>query len=310
MVVPAFSTSDMGRGNMGPDGKGPVFMAKFMGPEGGDHGCMGMGAFMGCLDNNTSKPKGFTVKHSGEGFATNGSQSHVMNINLRGQVNLEPEAMKEIISDNKTLGQIKSETMAAIDAATTYNGSLMFGEDRYVLRNIKWTSTDGKNATMSADVAGPVTFEKFANKTEMRCGDRDNCTRMNESEMRAKFEEMKAKIDAEINNAPAAGHISMTVAPSDEKFVVGQGKLTMGSTTYNVLVNMGHGMNKMLFSKDGHMGAMGMMGNHDGMMGAMMGNHDGMMGAMGMMGNHDGKMGCQKDMPGQDCSGHQDGMKR
>lgn len=295
MAVPAFSAPDImdnkGPGNMGPDGLG--VMGRFAGHDGGAPGCNG--AFNCPLGDNTSMHKGFSIVHSGEGFAISGSQYHVLNVNVRGQVNLDPETIKGIASDNKTLGQIKSEAKAAISAATTYNGSLVFGKEMYVLRNIKWSEDVGENATMSADVAGPIALpDKLLNKTDMKSA-KDNFSKLNETEIKAKFEAVKAKIDAEkakikaeIDSAPVAGHISMNVTAS-EGFRLGQGQLTLGSTSYNAVVNMGHSM-KGIFGKMGHMG-MGMMGGHEGI---------GLKG-IGMIGNHNGKMGCQSDMPGENC---------
>jgi hypothetical protein len=112
--------------------------------------------------------------------------------------------------------------------------------------------------------------------------------------VKAKMDAEKAKIKAEIDSAPAAGHISMNVTTSDDRFQVGQGQLTLGSTSYNAVVNMGHSMTG-IFGKMGHMG-MGMMGGHE------MGGHEDMgLKGIGMMGNHNGKMGCQSDMPGENC---------
>jgi|GEM_PF-1251975 len=304
MVVPAFSAPNMDNdkspGNMGPDGKGPGFMARFSGPDGGAPGYNG--EFKCFLGDNASMSRGFNVKHSGEGFAISGGQYHVLNINVRGEVDLDPEAIKDIVSDNKTLGEIKSETKAAINAATTYNGSLVFGKEMYVLRNIEWSEDEGENATMSADVAGPIALpDELVNKTDMR-SERDNFSKLNETEMKARFEAMKAEMDAkkaeikaEIDSAPTAGHISMDVVTSDDRFQVGQGQLTLNSTSYNVVVNMGESMKmKMLFGKGGHMG-MGMMGGHEGM--GFKGPGFGLKG----MGDHDGKMACHRGMPGENC---------
>ncbi|HWQ19759.1 MAG TPA: hypothetical protein VN455_08275 [Methanotrichaceae archaeon] len=295
MVVPAFSAPNImdnkGPGNMGPDGNKD--MGRFAGHDGSAPGCNG---FPG---DNTSMHKGFSIEHSGEGFAISGSQYHVLNVNVKGQVNLDPETIKGIASDNKTLGEIKSEAKAAINAATTYNGSLVFGKEMYVLRNIKWSEGEGENATMSADVAGPISVpDKLFNKTDMM-SDRDNFSKLNETEIKAKFEAMKAKMDAEkakikaeIDSATVAGHISMNVTTSDDRFQVGQGQLTLNSTSYNAVVNMGHSM-KGIFGMGGHMG-MGMMGGHEGMGLKAIG-----LNGMGPMGNHNGKMGCQREMPGE-----------
>ena len=70
------------------------------------------------------------VQHSGCGFAINGSQYHDLKIGVFGIAEFDPAKIGKLISDNKTLGQIKSDiknqVVNEVDAAS-YNGSLNIG---------------------------------------------------------------------------------------------------------------------------------------------------------------------------------------
>ena len=103
-----------------------------------------------------------------------------------------------LISDNKTLGQIKSdiktELYSEMDAAPA-NGSLKLGNSFYMLSNVKSKTLSDDNSTVDADIVGPVTFSGDSNASNV------------------------------------AGHISMAIA-SHEGSTIAKGKLTMNSGNY------------------------------------------------------------------------------
>ncbi len=139
------------------------------------------------------------AQHSGSGFAINGSEYHVLKIGILSITELDPAKIDKLISDNKTLGQIKSdiknELKNEMDAAS-YNGSLMLGENLYKLSNISSKTISDNNSTIEADIAGPIALANMNNSTA------------------------------------AAGHISLELA-LHENDLVGQGKLTMNSGNYS-----------------------------------------------------------------------------
>lgn len=149
--------------------------------------------------SNQSTSLVLLVQHSGSGFAINGSQYHVLKIGILSITEFDPAKIDELISDNKTLGQIKSDVKNEIknetDAAS-YNGSLMLGENLYRLSNISSKTISDNNSTIEADIAGPITL-------------------------------------ANMNNSTAAvGHISLGFT-LHENDLIGQGKLIMNSGNYS-----------------------------------------------------------------------------
>jgi hypothetical protein len=66
--------------------------------------------------------------------------------------------INSLISDNKTLRQIKSdmkkEIYSEMDAAPA-NGSLKLGNSFYILSNIKSKTVSSDNSTVDADIIGP-----------------------------------------------------------------------------------------------------------------------------------------------------------
>ncbi len=137
--------------------------------------------------------------NSGSGFAINDSQYHVIRIGILSIAELDPAKIDKLISDNKTLGQIKSdiknELKNEMDAAS-YNGSLMLGENLYKLSNISSKTISDNNSTIDADITGPITLANMNNSTAV------------------------------------VGHISLEFT-FHENDLVGQGKLIMDSGNYS-----------------------------------------------------------------------------
>jgi hypothetical protein len=149
------------------------------------------------------------MHQAGKGFAISGSQNHILRMNIESQINLDPAGIRKIISENKTLAQIKSDIKAKIDAeisAASYNGSLRLGESDYNLANIKLTHSKDNSTTIEADVVGP-------------------------------------KANAKDKPTTTAGHITVT-ASRHENSTIGEGTLTISAGQYagkyNVLLEMEH----------------------------------------------------------------------
>lgn len=199
MVVPAFSVPSDGQNSSagvkisactGSDGKGVV-----------DNGsCSGY-----YTDNESMKRSALLIMpvyYSGEGFAMSGSQDsqyHILKMSIASLVIFDSAKIDKLISDNKTLGQIKSdiktELYSEMDAAPS-NGSLKLGNSFYMLSNVKSKTISGDNSTVDADIVGPVTFTGNSNVSKV------------------------------------AGHISMAIA-NHEGSTIGKGKLTMNSGNYS-----------------------------------------------------------------------------
>ncbi|VVB64598.1 Uncharacterised protein [uncultured archaeon] len=140
-----------------------------------------------------------------------GSQNHVVRMNIEGKIMPDFADIKKLISDNKTLGQIKSEIKAKMNAeisAASYNGSLHLGQSNYNLLNIKLAVLENNSSTINADVAGP-------------------------------------KLNAKDKPTAIVGHIAMTTS-RQENSTIGVGTLTMNSGQYSgqfkVLIDMKRGM--------------------------------------------------------------------
>lgn len=149
--------------------------------------------------SNQSTSLVLLVQHSGIGFAINGSEYHILKIGVLGIAEFDPAKIGNLISDNKTLGQIKSDLKSKIidemDNAS-YNGSLMLGGSIYKMSNITSKTIDDNNSTVDADVAGPITLANMNNSTAV------------------------------------VGHISLDFT-FRENSLIGQGKLTMNSGNYS-----------------------------------------------------------------------------
>ena len=194
MVAPVFSVPSDGQ-NSSRDGKIPAYM--------GSVGKIGIG------DNNTDNESMMRsallimpVCYSGDGFAMSGSQDsqyHILKMSIASLVIFDSAKIDKLISDNKTLGQIKSdiktELYSEMDAAPS-NGSLKLGNSFYMLSNVKSKTVSDDNSTVDADIVGPVTFAGDSNASKV------------------------------------AGHISMAIA-NHEGSAIGKGKLTMNSGNYS-----------------------------------------------------------------------------
>jgi hypothetical protein len=156
-----------------------------------------------CFSDNTtqnaSNSLSVSAHYSGSGFATSVSQYHILKMNVVGQVEFDISKINGLISDNKTLAQIKSDVQSEIYSemdAGLYNGTLVIGNDYFLLSNIQSKTTSDDNSTVDADVAGPITFEDESNATNL------------------------------------VGHISLAVS-SHENSIIGKGKLTMNNGNYS-----------------------------------------------------------------------------
>jgi len=109
-------------------------------------------------NENWNATKAIEVRKIGSGFAMSGNQNHIIRMNIEGKIKPDFKDIKNLISDNKTLGQIKTEIKAKMNAeisAASYNGSLHLGQSNYNLLNIKLTLSGNDSSTINADVAGP-----------------------------------------------------------------------------------------------------------------------------------------------------------
>jgi hypothetical protein len=178
--------------------------------------------------------KAIEIRKSGSGFAMSGSQNHVIRMNIEGKIKPDFANIKKLISDNKTLGQIKSEIKAKMNAdimAASYNGSLHFGQSNYKLLNIKLTLSANNSSTINADVAGP-------------------------------------KLNAKDKPTAVVGHITVTTSRQDNS-TIGEGTLTMNSGLYSgqykVLIDMKCGMGEHNGMMGGAFGGLNQMGMRFGM---------------------------------------------
>lgn len=139
------------------------------------------------------------VKHSGSGFAINGSEYHILKIAVLGIAEFDSADIDKLISDNKTLGQIKSDIKDQIKNEmdnASYNGSLMLGNSLYKLSNIVSKTKADNNSTIDADIEGPISLDNIS------------------------------------SNTSAVGHISLNFTTLEDS-LIGQGDLTMDSGKYS-----------------------------------------------------------------------------
>jgi hypothetical protein len=174
-----------------------------------------MGRFSNNASNNASDSLSVLARYSGSGFATSEDQYHTLKMNVMGMVAFDVSKINGLISDNKTLAQIKSDMQSEIYSemdAASYNGTLMLGNDYFRLSDIKSKTTSEDNSTIDADVEGPITFEDNSNATDV------------------------------------VGHISLAIS-SHENSIIGKGKLTMNSGNYSgeydALLKMNSGSNDL-----------------------------------------------------------------
>ena len=167
---------------------------------------MGPREFGNCRNESWNETRTIEVHQSGNGFAISDTQNKILKMSIEGQINPDSVDIKSLISENKTIAQIKSDIKAKMDAeiaAASYNGSLRLGESKYNLAKIKVTPSKDNSTTIEADVIGP-------------------------------------KANANDKPTTTAGHITVTTTRQDNS-TIGEGTLTMNAGgTYRVLLDMGH----------------------------------------------------------------------
>jgi hypothetical protein len=184
---------------------------------------MGMEKNGSWKNENLNETRAIEIRKTGSGFAMSSSKNHVLRLNIEGKIKPDLADMKKLISDNKTLGQIKSEMKAKMNAeisAASYNGSLHLGQSNYNLVNTKLTLSGNNSTTINADVAGP-------------------------------------KLNVTDKPTTVVGHITVTTS-RQENSSIGEGTLTMNngqySGQYKVLINMGHDEGKRMGKHTGMIG--------------------------------------------------------
>ena len=167
---------------------------------------MGPGEFGNYKNASWNETRTIEVHQSGNGFAISDTQNKILKMSIEGQINPDSVDIKSLISENKTIAQIKSDIKAKMDAeiaAASYNGSLRLGESNYNLAKIKVTPSKDNSTTIEADVIGP-------------------------------------KANANDKPTTTAGHLTVTTTRQDNS-TIGEGTLTMNAGgTYKVLLDMGH----------------------------------------------------------------------
>jgi hypothetical protein len=181
-----------------------------------------------------NETKGIEIRKSGSGFAMSGNKNHVLRMNIEGKIKPDFAGIKNLVSDNKTLGQIKSEMKAKMNAeisAASYNGSLRLGQSDYNLLNIKLAVFENNSSTITADVAGP-------------------------------------KLNFKDKPTAIVGHITVTTSRQDNS-TIGEGTLTLNngqfSGQYKVLIDMKRGMEERGCMKGCALGGMNQKGERFGM---------------------------------------------
>jgi len=217
----------------GQPGMGHMMGTGMMAKDGFDKGTM-MNKAMNFQSKdalmNLTRVQSVLIRKSGSGFATSGDQYHELKMSMVSKATFDPAKIEKLVSDNKTLAEIKSQIKAEIFAqmdAASHNGTLTLGQDHYKLTNIKTTTSSANDTAIEADVAGPITFAD-----------------MNET--------------SEEKTQPVVGHISVATAIHDGKSVA-TGTITMNSGNnsgkFNVLLAMNHankGFNRNGFKGQSH----------------------------------------------------------
>jgi hypothetical protein len=175
--------------------------------------CMMNGMDRPCKDGSYNETKEIEIRKVGNGFALTDNQYHLLKIKIDGEIVPDMGSFKTMISDNKTLGQIKSEMKDKIKAeiaSASYNGNLTLGKSHYKLLNIKLTPLENNSTSIDANIAGP-------------------------------------KVNFNDDPKTVVGHITATISRY-ENSTIAEGTLTMNSGEYSgqykVLLDMGHGMGK------------------------------------------------------------------
>lgn len=149
---------------------------------------------------------------SGRGFALKGNETRVLRINVELIRDVDPLYLRDLMTSNKSIEDIKDE-LNAKSCAASIRGSLRVNEISYSLLNTQLISSNNNATAVDADIAmlylkpapGGVMKPDISNKTEI------------------------------------VGHIKVTIAPA-EGGLIGKGELIMGGdehgAKYNVLLQM------------------------------------------------------------------------
>ncbi len=133
---------------------------------------------------------------NGNGFASNANKRNVLMMNIDLIKNVDPVHLRDLMTSNKSIEDIKGELRAAA-GATAARGSIGINEVNYPLINIELLPSKNNSTVVDADVA-----------------------------------KLHLKPDDTIDNTIIVGHIEVTLAASEEG-LEGKGELTMSSDEYN-----------------------------------------------------------------------------
>jgi hypothetical protein len=210
--APCNTASDKANCNAWAGGMGNPGMGLMGGPEMGIRG-MGPAGMNKWKNESWNHTKAVEIRQAGNGFAIGDSKNHILRMDIEGKISPNLADIQKLVSDNKTLAQIKSDIKAKMDAEiseASYNGSLRLGASNYNLANIKLTPSKDNSSTIEADVVGP-------------------------------------KLNANDKPTTTAGHISVTTF-RQENSTIGEGTLTMSAGQYagkyKVLLQMGNAWGK------------------------------------------------------------------
>lgn len=142
---------------------------------------------------------------NGRGFALADNEKNVLMMNIDLIKDVDPTYLRNLMTSKKNIEDIKDELRAA-EGTTAIRGSLGINESIYPLTNIELLSSKDNSTIVDADVA-----------------------------------KLYLNPDGTIDKVVIAGHINVTVAPT-EGGLVGKGELTMSNDKYNgkytVLLNI------------------------------------------------------------------------
>ncbi|HOT07585.1 MAG TPA: hypothetical protein PLI05_10440 [Methanotrichaceae archaeon] len=90
-----------------------------------------------------------------DGFAIQDDLAVAVRLHVEKARPVAVTGVRELLSSNKTLGEIR-ELIRMEEASASYRGVLLMGESAYRLLNIQVKPKDGNNSTLEADLAGPL----------------------------------------------------------------------------------------------------------------------------------------------------------
>jgi hypothetical protein len=142
---------------------------------------------------------------SGQGFALQKNQTHLLRINIEHLIPLEPISIRNMLAANKSLTEIR-EAIIAEPVEATYRGFMRLDNTIYRLEDIQIAPTqDEDNFVLDANVALP---------------DHES---------------------ADYNRSKTAGHLQAVIATSEEG-IIGQGELVLYNTIsagpYSLLLDL------------------------------------------------------------------------